>query len=103
MSTPPLQPTVLDWFRSRRDEPIIQFLTWYIILTLEWKFEDMAEVKISELAPQTMGSVIYHRWSWQFTFDNGIISSLLVKGAYDRYHVDSQTTVYHPSGEQSGK
>lgn len=102
MSVPPLRPTVLDWFRSRRNEPIIQFLTWYIILTLEWKFEDMASVEITELEPQAEpGSVIYHRWSWSFTFQNGMRSSLLVKGAYDLYHVVSQTDVYHPSGEQA--
>jgi hypothetical protein len=103
MSMPPLRPTVLDWFRSQSNQPIVQFLTWYIILTLEWRFEDLTSVEITELTPQTGpgSSVLYHRWSWSFTFDNGMKSSLLVKGAYGNYHVDSQTTVYQPSGGQT--
>lgn len=104
MSTPPLRPTVLDWFRSQRTQPMVQFLTWYIILTLEWKFEDMADVEITELEPQVNpGPVICHRYSWSFTFQNGMKSSLIVKQVYGDCYVDSQTTVYQPSSESKEK
>lgn len=37
---------VFKIFRTLRDKPLIQFLTWWITLIAEWKFEDLADFHI---------------------------------------------------------
>lgn len=50
MAAPLTKATVLDFFRAQKHEPIIQFLTWYIVLVHERKIEDIDSVEITPLS-----------------------------------------------------
>lgn len=96
-----VHPTVLDWFRSQKHQPLIQFLTWYIVLVNEWEFEDITHLVMADAPPD--GSFTRVRRYCRFVFRNGDVETLLVvMGSGGKFYVQSSFRVAHTemSGEQ---
>jgi len=47
VTVPMVKATVLDFFCAQKENPLFQFLTWYLVLVERWKLEDIASVEMS--------------------------------------------------------
>ncbi len=88
------KPTVLDWFRANSSSPLIQYLTWYLILVLDWNFEDMTMIEIGPVHQVTSGWGIVARLSYRFSFYNKPAVTLsIVQTSGGKFYVEHSTSI----------
>ncbi len=87
--------STLDFFRANKEQPIVQFVTWYILLVKEWSFDDIQEVLIRLMEPRDTFGVKQNQQSWSFTFRNGrTIQLLFVEIERNNWYCELSTEVY---------
>ncbi len=74
----PYNITVLDYFRVSKDIPLIQFLTWHIVLVEQWSFEDVATVDFTPMRINWIGGTKRDATGCRFTFKDGRRINLIV-------------------------
>jgi hypothetical protein len=82
--------SVLDFFRASKAEPLIQFLTWYLVLVQEWRIEDIASMEFGQWRPAEWGRLLI---TVNFVLVNGKRESWTVVKNGDIFYVESSRSV----------
>lgn len=88
--------SVLEHFRIRKDLPIVQFLTWYLLLVEQWNFDDVADFEIEMRSEKSFLHETVTVHYCRFTFKDAHISTLKVVEHNDKMYVDHTTSYYPP-------
>jgi len=87
--------TCLEYLRLFKEQPFIQFLTWYIVLVEQWSFDDIAEMTIELLdSDRWVGS----KMKCSFRFRDGRNVSLIIAQNHDgQWYAAQSMSIYGPS------
>ncbi len=82
----------LEFFREKKEQPIIRFLTWYIVLVEGWSFEDIKEMVGKPMTLREIDGVKCACHSWSFTFHTGrLVKLVLVENERGEFSVHSSS------------